>query len=58
MDIVFRYQDHYWVLPNEILYANLPQRASKLPEVKDLEIQIYLIKMNFFGNFNFDIWQF
>ena len=25
---------------------------------KDLEIQIYLIKMNFFGNFNFDIWQF
>ena len=32
--------------------------ASKLPEVKDLEIQIYLIEMNFFGYFNFDVWQF
>ena len=31
---------------------------SKVPEVKDLEIQIYLIEMNFFGNFNFDVWQF
>ena len=42
----------------KVLYASLPQRASKLPEVKDLEIQIYLIEMNFFGNFNFDLWQF
>ena len=49
---------HYWELSNEVLYASLPQRASKLPEVKDLEIQIYLIEMNFFGNFNFDVWQF
>ena len=32
--------------------------ASKLPEVKDLEIQIYLIEMDFFGNFNFNVWQF
>ena len=32
--------------------------VSKLPEVEDLEIQIYLIEMNFFGNFNFEVWQF
>ena len=31
---------------------------SKPPEVKDLEIQIYLIEMDFFGNSNFDVWQF
>ena len=30
-----------------LLYANLSQSASKLPEVKDLEIRIYLIKMDF-----------
>ena len=38
------YQDYYWELSNEVLYANLPQRASKLPEVKDLDFWIYLIK--------------
>ena len=41
------YHDHYWELSNEVLYANLPQRASKLPEVKDLDFWIYLITMDF-----------
>ena len=30
------------------------ERASKLPEVKDLDFQIQLIKIDFFGNFEFD----
>ena len=34
-------QDHYRELSNEVLYANLPQRASKLLEVKDLDFPIY-----------------
>ena len=53
-----KYQYHYCELSNEVLYASLPQGAPKLPEVKDLQIQIYLIEMKFFGNFNFDVWQF
>ena len=31
-------------------------RVSKLPEVKDLNFQIYLIKIDFFGNSKFDFW--
>ena len=38
------------------MFDVLSQGASKLPEVKDLDIQIYLREMNFFGNFNFNIW--
>ena len=33
-----RIQDQYWELINEVLYANSPQGASKLPEVKDLDM--------------------
>ena len=43
-------------LSNEALYVNLPQRVSKLSEVKDLNFRIYLINMDFLGNFNFDFW--
>ena len=32
-----------------------PLGASKLLELIYLLFQIYLIKMNFFGNFNFDV---
>ena len=28
----------------------------KLPKVKNLDFQIYLIEIDFFGNFNFDFW--
>ena len=34
-------------LSNEELYSNLPQEASKLLEVRDLDFQVYLIKMDF-----------
>ena len=39
---------------NEVLCKGFPQRASKLPEVKGFNIQIHLIKVDFFGHFELD----
>ena len=40
------------------MYDVSSQGASKLPEVKDLDMFNLLYKMGFFGTFNFDFWQF
>ena len=53
---ILRIEDHYWDLSNEVLQDNLSQGESELPEVKDLDIQLYLMKWNFFGTFNFEFW--
>ena len=41
-------QDHYYELSDETLYANLPQGASKLPEVKDVDLSNLLDKRGIF----------
>ena len=44
-------QDYNWQLSNEVLYANLPQGALKLPEFNDLDLCNLLNKRGLFGNF-------
>ena len=50
-------QIRIWSL-NELLNIHVGQRASKLTDLKDLDLWVYLIKGDFFGTFNFDLWQF
>ena len=45
----------YWELSNEVLYASLPQGASKLQEVKDLDLCTLLNKRGVFGNFQLQL---
>ena len=40
------------------MYDVLSQGASKLLQVLYLELQLYLIKTDLLGTFNFDPWQF
>ena len=42
----------------QMMYKVFSEGASKLKEVKDLDIRIYLIKRDFLGSLNFDFWQF